>query len=123
MARVRPSFRPMRAQLPSWMRPESAWRPMILRAPLNNSQCAKDNPCGAATITLWKEACDRLVYQRREAAGAAFIAASKQTDKGERVKAYTAVQADLQALQTQYPDSRYKDGVAASLATVAAAIR
>ena len=80
-------------------------------------------PCGAATITLWKEACDRLVYQRREAAGAAFIAASKQVDKGERVKAYTAVQVELQALQTQYPDSRYKDGVAASLATVAAAIQ
>ena len=79
-------------------------------------------PCGAATITLWKEARDRLVYQRREAAGAAFIAASKLTDKGERLKAYEGVQSDLRTVQTEYPDSRYKDGVAASLQTVAAAI-
>ena len=80
-------------------------------------------PCGAATITLWKEARDRLVYQRRESAGAAFIAASKLTAKGERVKAYKAVEADLTALQAEFPDSRYKDGVAASLETVASAIQ
>ena len=79
-------------------------------------------PCGAATVTLWQEARDRLVYQRREAAGAAFISASKLPTKAERVKAYGSVQANLQALQTEYPDSRYKDGVAASLQTVANAI-
>ena len=43
-------------------------------------------------------------------------------DKGERVKRYTAVQVELQALQTQYPDSRYKEGVASSIATVTAAL-
>lgn|GEM_PF-2002467 len=79
-------------------------------------------PCGAATVTLWQEARDRLVYQRREAAGAAFISASKLPTKAERVKAYGSVQANLKALQTEYPDSRYKDGVAASLQTVANAI-
>ena len=34
-----------RCGLPSWMRPESAWRPMILRAPLNSSQCADNLRC------------------------------------------------------------------------------
>lgn len=93
-----------------------------LEGALDQLAVCQGQPCGAATITLWKEARDRLVYQRREAAGAAFIAASKLSDKGARVKAYSAVQADLKALQTEHPDSRYKDGVAASLQTVAAAI-
>ncbi len=93
-----------------------------LEGALEQLAVCQGQPCGAATVTLWKEARDRLVYQRREAAGAAFIAASKLENKGERLKAYGSVQADLKTLQTSYPESRYKDGVAASLDTVAAAI-
>ena len=95
---------------------------MILRAPLNNSQCAKDNPavpprsrCGKKRVTAWSTSEEGRwcsVHRGQQAGG-----------QGRAGEGHTAVQVDLQALQTQYPDSRYKDGVAVSLATVAAAIQ
>ena len=93
-----------------------------LEGALQQLAVCQDQPCGAATVTLWKEARDRLVYQRREAAGAAFIAATKLADRNARLRGLRSVEADLVRLQGQYPDSRYKDGVGASLATVVAAI-
>lgn len=93
-----------------------------LEAALEQLAVCQDQPCGAATVTLWREARDRLVYQRREAAGAAFIKARELADEAARRIALEQVLRDLTALQAAYPDSRYKDGVAASLGTVQAAL-
>ena len=93
-----------------------------LKGALDQLDLCQGQPCGAATVTLWREVRDRYVYQRREAAGAAFLVAQKNTEKQRRVESYTAIHKDLTALQRDYPDSRYKDGVAASLHTVATAI-
>jgi hypothetical protein len=79
-------------------------------------------PCGAATVTLYREVIDRLVYQRREAAGVAFLAARELGDKGNRMAEFRKVALDLRGLARDYPDSRYAVGVAESLATVDAAL-
>ena len=78
--------------------------------------------CGAATITLWREVRDRLVYQGREGAGQRFIDARNIADVSERRDAFEGILQDLQALQQRFPDSRYKDGVASSIATVTKAL-
>jgi len=93
-----------------------------VRGALDQLEVCQGQPCGAATVTLWREVRDRYVYQRREAAGAAFLVAQKNAEKQGKVESFKAIHKDLTALQRDYPDSRYKDGVAASLHTVATAI-
>lgn len=78
--------------------------------------------CGAATITLLREVRDRLVYQGRERAGQRFIDARNISDAAERRDAFAAILQDLKTLQQRFPDSRYKDGVASSIATVNSAL-
>jgi hypothetical protein len=79
-------------------------------------------PCGAATITLWREVRDRLVYQGRESAGQQFLDARSLGDPVARRDAYQSIVNDLNTLQARFPDSRYKEGVASSIATVTAAL-
>ena len=93
-----------------------------LKGALEQLEVCQDQPCGAATVTLWREARDRYVYQRREAAGAAFLVGQKIIDGAARKASMQSIHDDLTALQRNYPDSRYNDGVTASLATVTAAI-
>ena len=94
-----------------------------LEGALNQLAVCDGQPCGAATVTLVREVRDRLVYQRREAAGAAFLLARKLADPGARRIGFETVAHDLGALQREFPDSRYAEGVAASLATVHAALK
>ena len=93
-----------------------------LKGALEQLGVCQGQPCGAATVTLWREARDRYVYQRREAAGAAFLVGQKLDDQAARMASMQSVLDDLTALQREYPDSRYSEGVAASLATVSATI-
>ena len=79
-------------------------------------------PCGAATITLMNEVEDRLVYREREAAGERFNNAKSEPDRQQRIREIRAVAASLRSLSSQYPDSRYIDGVKASLRTVQAVL-
>ena len=81
-----------------------------------------DQACGAATITLWREVRDRLVYQGRESAGQRFIDARNIADAAERRDVFAAILKDLKALQKRFPDTRYKEGVASSVATVTNAL-
>jgi hypothetical protein len=78
--------------------------------------------CGAATITLWREVRDRLVYQGREHAGQQFIDARTLVDSASRREAYQSIVNVLVTLQGRFPDSRYKEGVASSIATVTSAL-
>ncbi len=93
-----------------------------LEGALSQLDVCADQPCGAATITLWREVRDRLVYQGREHAGKRFIDARTLEDPASRREAYQSIVNDLSALQSRFPDSRYKDGVASSIATVTDAL-
>ena len=65
---------------------------------------------------------DRLVYREREAAGERFNNAKGEPDRQQRIREIRAVAASLRSLSSQYPDSRYIDGVKASLRTVQAVL-
>ena len=93
-----------------------------LEGALEQLEVCTGQACGAATITLWREVRDRLVYQGREGAGQQFIDARNISDASERRDAFAAILKDLEALQQRFPDSRYKDGVASSIATVTNAL-
>jgi hypothetical protein len=94
-----------------------------LEGALKQLDVCEGQPCGAATVTLWREVRDRLVYQRRETAGAAFLVARDLTDTAARAAGLERVARDLKTLQRDYPNSRYAEGVAASLVAVDAALK
>ena len=94
-----------------------------LKGALDQLELCQGQACGAATVTLWREVRDRYVYQRREAAGTAFIKAQKSADSGARKAAFESVRNDLESLQNDYPESRYNEGVKSSLSKVDAAIK
>jgi len=93
-----------------------------LEGALSQLDVCTGQPCGAATITLWREVRDRLVYQGREHAGQQFIDARSLSEPAARRDAYQAIVNDLASLQERFPDSRYTEGVASSIATVTAAL-
>jgi len=93
-----------------------------LNGALEQLDVCTGQPCGAATITLWREVRDRLVYQGREHAGQRFIDARNMDDAVARRDAYTSILADLNGLQERFPDSRYNEGVASSISTVSNAL-
>ena len=93
-----------------------------LEGALEQLEVCAGQACGAATITLWREVRDRYVYQGREAAGQRFIDARTITDASQRKDVFGTILKDLEALQQRFPDSRYKDGVASSIATVTNAL-
>ena len=93
-----------------------------LEAALEQLDVCTEQPCGAATITLWREVRDRLVYQARETAGQRFVDARSMTDAATRSQTLQEILKDLHALQARFPDSRYSDGVASSIETVTAAL-
>jgi len=93
-----------------------------LEGALTQLDVCMEQPCGAATITLWREVRDRLVYQGREQAGKQFIDARTLTDPTSRRGEFQRIVDELQALQERFPDSRYKEGVASSIATVSTAL-
>jgi len=89
---------------------------------LKQLQVCVGQPCGAATITLLNEVKDRLVYREREAAGERFNLAKVEPDRQQRIREIRAVAASLRSLSKKYPNSRYVDGVEASLRTVQAVL-
>jgi len=93
-----------------------------LQDALRQLAVCQGQPCGAATVTLTREIEDRLVYRERELAGARFVEAQKHTDAAHRKQEFEAVAASLQSLVSEYPDSRYSDGVQSSLVTVKSAL-
>ena len=93
-----------------------------LKGALSQLDVCTGQPCGAATITLWREVRDRLVYQAREQAGQAFIDARTMTDPSSRRAEYQRIVDELTDLQTRFPDSRYNEGVTSSIETVRSAL-
>ncbi len=93
-----------------------------LEGALEQLDVCNGQACGAATITLWREVRDRLVYQARELAGQRFMDARSMTDAASRTQALQAIVSDLRSLQERFPESRYSDGVESSIATVTAAL-
>ena len=89
---------------------------------LKQLQVCIGQPCGAATVTLLNEVKDRLVYREREAAGERFNRAKSEPDRQQRIREIRAVAASLRTLAAKYPESRYVDGVRASLRTVQAVL-
>ena len=78
----------------------------------------REQLCWMEVAGLWSRARDLYVYQRREEAAAAFLSTRAEADTTARIEQLHEVEASLNALLSEYPNTRYAPALQRNVALV-----
>ena len=78
----------------------------------------REQLCWMEVAGLWSRARDLYVYQRREEAAAAFLSTRAEEDTAARIEKLHEVESSLNALLSEYPNTRYAPALQRNVALV-----
>ena len=81
-------------------------------------EVCREQLCWMEVVALWSRARDLYVYERREAAAAAFLSTREESDTAARIQQLNEVEASLNALLSEYPNTRYVTALQRNVALV-----